>query len=389
MEFPAKFQKASPAEKLCIVELGLQCWNIAEKEAFNFSCLDETILRVQKDAQTKIENLQFQLEMQESMIRKQLQEEKRIAIREATLEERQKAQEVANEIRQKAQEQIVEIRQKAQEQVVEIRQKGQEQALDIRVEAAALKAKIEVLQIESEKKDALLSTKNQNQNQSSQALGKIGEKEVEKLLQEFVNGEITNVTTESHGSDFRISISNGAGDSIFLLDSKNFKTPIPKKDREKLVRDIDEDSTVSGGILVSLNSIISTKNHFEIDKTEKKKPLIFICLKDMDFQESGRCLASAFRILTAISTTHDEEEKDDLLKKIQNQVRELNLRIREITNIITAQNKQIDTLVSLKENLKKNLFMLQDENEEQIEILQKPKKRRSNKVRQVTEEIHQ
>jgi predicted outer membrane lipoprotein len=365
MEFPPKFQTASPADKLCIVELGLQCWTIAEKEAFNFSCLDETILRVQKDAQTKIENLQLQLEMQESMIRKQLQEEKRIAIREATLEERQKAQ----------------------EQIVEIRQKVQEQVLDIRVEAAALKAKIEVLQIESEKKDILLSTKNQSQpNQSSQALGKIGEKEVEKLLQEFVNGDITNVATESHGSDFRISIGNTAGNSIFLLDSKNFKTPIPKKDREKLVRDIDEDSTVSGGILVSLNSIISTKNHFEIDKTEKKKPLLFICLKDMDFQESGRCLAAAFRILTAISTTHDEEEKDDLLKKIQNQVRELNLRIREITNIITAQNKQIDTLVSLKENLKKNLFTLQDS--EEIDILQKPKKRRSNKVHQVSEEIH-
>lgn len=388
MEFPPKFQTASPADKLCIVELGLQCWTIAEKEAFNFSCLDETILRVQKEAQTRIENLQLQLEMQESMIRKQLQEEKKIAIREATLEERQKAQEQAVEIRQKAQEQAVEIRQKAQEQIDEIRKKGQEQAFDIKVEAAALKAKIEVLQIESEKKDVLLSTKSQNQNQSSQALGKIGEKEVEKILQEFVNGDITNVATESHGSDFRISIGNSAGNSIFLLDSKNFKTPIPKKDREKLVRDIDEDSTVSGGILVSLNSIISTKNHFEIDKTEKKKPLLFICLKDMDFQESGRCLAAAFRILTAISTTHDEEEKDDLLKKIQNQVRELNLRIREITNIITAQNKQIDTLVSLKENLKKNLFMLQEDGEE-IDIPQKPKKRRSNKVRQVSEEIHQ
>ena len=367
MEFPPKFLTASPADKLCIVELGLQCWKIAEKEASNFSCLDETILRVQQESQIRIDNLQRHLELQESMIRKQLQEEKKAAIREATLEERQKGQEQGLEIRQKAQEQIVEIR----------------------LEAASLKAKIEVLQLESEKKDVLLSTKSQTiQPQSSQALGKIGEMEVEKLLQEFVNGDITNVATESHGSDFRISIPNGAGNSIFLLDSKNFKTPIPKKDREKLVRDIDEDSTVSGGILVSLNSIISTKNHFEIDKTEKKKPIIFICLKDMDFQESGRCLAAAFRILTAISTTHDEEEKDDLLKKIQNQVRELNLRIREITNIITAQNKQIDTLVSLKENLKKNLFMLQEDGEE-VDIPQKPKKRRSNKVRQVSEEIHQ
>ena len=368
MEFPPKFLTASPADKLCIVELGLQCWKIAEKEASNFSCLDETILRVQQESQIRIDNLQRHLELQESMIRKQLQEEKKAAIREATLEERQKGQEQGLEIRQKAQEQIVEIR----------------------LEAASLKAKIEVLQLESEKKDVLLSTKSQTiQPQSSQALGKIGEMEVEKLLQEFVNGDITNVATESHGSDFRISIPNGAGNSIFLLDSKNFKTPIPKKDREKLVRDIDEDSTVSGGILVSLNSIISTKNHFEIDKTEKKKPIIFICLKDMDFQESGRCLAAALRILTAISTTHDEEEKDDLLKKIQNQVRELNLRIREITNIITAQNKQIDTLVSLKDNLKKNLFMLQDEGEE-VDIPQKPKKqRKSNKVHQKSEEIHQ
>ena len=55
MEFPPKFLTASPADKLCIVELGLQCWKIAEKEASNFSCLDETILRVQQESQIRID----------------------------------------------------------------------------------------------------------------------------------------------------------------------------------------------------------------------------------------------------------------------------------------------------------------------------------------------
>jgi len=360
MEFPPKFVSASPADKIKIVDLGLQCWILAEKEASTFSCLDETILRVQKESQTKIEGLKLQLEMQESMIRKQLQEEKKAAVREAMLEERQK---------------------------------GQEQALEIRVEAAVLKAKIEVLQEESEKKDILLSAKSQNQllqTQSSQVIGKIGEKEVEKILQEFVKGEITNVAKESHNADFRISIPNGAGNSIFLLDSKNFKqnTPIPKKDREKLLQDVDGDSTVSGGILVSLNSIIATKDHFEIEKTEKKKPVIYICLKDMDMLESGRCLAAAFRILIAISTTHNEEEKEDLLKKIQNQVREVNLRIREVTNILTIQNKQVDSLMSLKENLKKNLYSLQNDSdlsETEEKEKEKEKIKKPRKARQVSE----
>jgi hypothetical protein len=359
MEFPPKFVSASPADKIKIVDLGLQCWILAEKEASNFLCLDETILRMQKESQTKIEALKLQLEMQESMIRKQLQEEKKASIREAILEERQK---------------------------------GQEQALEIRVEAAVLKAKIEVLQEESEKKDILLSTKSNNQliqPQSSQVIGKIGEKEVENILNEFVKGEITNVAKESHNADFRISIPNGAGNSIFLLDSKNFKqnTPIPKKDREKLLQDVDGDSTVSGGILVSLNSIIATKDHFEIEKTEKKKPVIYICLKDMDMLESGRCLAAAFRILIAISTTHDEEEKEDLLKKIQNQVREVNLRIREVTNILTIQNKQVDSLMSLKENLKKNLYSLQNDSdlEEEEKEIKKEKIKKPRKARQVLE----
>jgi hypothetical protein len=88
---------------------------------------------------------------------------------------------------------------------------------------------------------------------------------------------------------------------------------------------------------------------------------MYLCLKDMSYEESGRSIAAAIRILNTIAITHDQDEKDNLLKKIQAVSKELSQRIQEATNVITSMGKLLDAQTKLRDKLKKNLLGIQME----------------------------
>ena len=192
---------------------------------------------------------------------------------------------------------------------------AQEEIFQLKIENARLQARQEMhsfsaealrlLQDEIQRKNQLLEEAAQNTNKSSQQIGKQGEKEVETLFSEFVHADIINMAAIGHSGDFHIRVDNGAGaESVFLVDSKKYATAVPKSEREKINRDVDEDSTIAGGLLISLNSTIQNRHHFQVDTTENKKPIMYLCLKDMSYEESGRSIAAAIRILNTIATTH-------------------------------------------------------------------------------------
>jgi signal transduction histidine kinase len=81
----------------------------------------------------------------------------------------------------------------------------------------------------------------------------------------------------------------------------------------------------------------------------------------MTYEESGRSIAAAIRILNTIATTHDQDEKENLLKKIQAVSKELSQRIQEATNVITSLNKVLEAQTKLRDKLKKNLLGIQIE----------------------------
>ena len=222
---------------------------------------------------------------------------------------------------------------------------------------------LRLLQDEIQRKNQLLEEAAANQtSRSSQRIGKQGEKEVETLFSEYVHADIINMAAVGHSGDFHIYVDNGAGaESIFLVDSKKYETPIPKSEREKIARDVDDDSTIAGGLLISLNSTVQNRHHFQVDTTETKKPILYLCLKDMSYEESGRSIAAAIRILNTIATTHDQDEKENLLKKIQAVSKELSQRIQEATNVITSLNKVLEAQTKLRDKLKKNLLGIQME----------------------------
>ena len=250
---------------------------------------------------------------------------------------------------------------------------AQDEVYQLKIENARLTARQEMqsfsaetlrlLQDEIQRKNQLLEEAAANQtSRSSQRIGKQGEKEVETLFSEYVHADIINMAAVGHSGDFHIYVDNGAGaESIFLVDSKKYETPIPKSEREKIARDVDDDSTIAGGLLISLNSTVQNRHHFQVDSTDNKKPILYLCLKDMSYEESGRSIAAAIRILNTIATTHDQDEKENLLKKIQAVSKELSQRIQEATNVITSLNKVLEAQTKLRDKLKKNLLGIQME----------------------------
>jgi len=248
----------------------------------------------------------------------------------------------------------------------------QDEIFQLKIENARLQARQEsysfsaealrLLQEEINRKNTLLEEANQHSSRSSQQIGKQGEKEVETLFSEYVHADIINMAAIGHSGDFHIRVDNGAGaESVFLVDSKKYMTAVPKSEREKIARDVDDDSTIAGGLLISLNSTVQNRHHFQVDTTENKKPILYLCLKDMSYEESGRSIAAAIRILNTIATTHDQDEKDNLLKKIQATSKELTQRIQEATNIITTLSKTTEAQTKLRDKLKKNLLSIQTE----------------------------
>ena len=250
---------------------------------------------------------------------------------------------------------------------------AQDEVYQLKIENARLTARQEMqsfsaetlrlLQDEIQRKNQLLEEAAANQtSRSSQRIGKQGEKEVETLFSEYVHADIINMAAVGHSGDFHIYVDNGSGaESIFLVDSKKYETPIPKSEREKIARDVDDDSTIAGGLLISLNSTVQNRHHFQVDSTDNKKPILYLCLKDMSYEESGRSIAAAIRILNTIATTHDQDEKENLLKKIQAVSKELSQRIQEATNVITSLNKVLEAQTKLRDKLKKNLLGIQME----------------------------
>lgn len=260
---------------------------------------------------------------------------------------------------------------------------AQDEVYQLKIENARLTARQEMqsfsaetlrlLQDEIQRKNQLLEEAAANQtSRSSQRIGKQGEKEVETLFSEYVHADIINMAAVGHSGDFHIYVDNGAGaESIFLVDSKKYETPIPKSEREKIARDVDDDSTIAGGLLISLNSTVQNRHHFQVDSTDNKKPILYLCLKDMSYEESGRSIAAAIRILNTIATTHDQDEKENLLKKIQAVSKELSQRIQEATNVITSLNKVLEAQTKLRDKLKKNLLGIQME-DAPIDITEQP-----------------
>jgi hypothetical protein len=178
-------------------------------------------------------------------------------------------------------------------------------------------------------------------------LGKEGEAEIHSLLSQIHEWDFDEVHQEPGKADFRVTSKEK---KVFILDAKNYSRAVPKAEREKIARDVDNDTSVLGGILVSLNSKVHTKEHCEIELTPMKKPICYLILEGMSDQAKCVCIASMLRFMLQYVASNDHREKDDLVDKIQQAF----LRLREIKSETENQrNKAKDLYDSLKVSVEK------------------------------------
>ena len=385
--FPQRFTSATHDEQFRIIDLGILLLDLIKEQQpspeGHSNEQDQKIMKLLEELGQEKESAIKQTIMAQKTLHQD--EIFQLKIENARLTARQesysfsgeeKDQKIAKLLEEQGQEKESAIKQATMAQ----RALYQDEIFQLKIENARLTARQEsysfsaealrLLQEEISRKNLLLEEANQHSNKSSQQIGKQGEKEVETLFSEYVHADIINMAAIGHSGDFHIRVDNGAGaESVFLVDSKKYMTAVPKFEREKIARDVDDDSTIAGGLLISLNSTVQNRHHFQVDITETKKPILYLCLKDMSYEESGRSIAAAIRILNTIATTHDQDEKDNLLKKIQGITKELSQRIQEATNIVTSLIKMTEAQTKLRDKLKKNLLSIQTEEIKKPETL--------------------
>tara|TARA_X000000950_G_C13825922_1_gene624042 strand:- start:139 stop:1473 length:1335 start_codon:yes stop_codon:yes gene_type:complete len=144
----------------------------------------------------------------------------------------------------------------------------------------------------------------------SSTKGDDGEKKLEPILHKtFPNFSIDKTASISHSGDFIIS----KKDLKILIDTKDYKTNIPKKEIKKIADDMDYNDC--HGILVSNNSGISEKDDFQINIHNQDKIIIF--LHNVNY--SGVKIKAAVNMIEFLDE-HFFEDGSDFLEKNETKV---------------------------------------------------------------------
>jgi hypothetical protein len=175
---------------------------------------------------------------------------------------------------------------------------------------------------------------------SSFHLGKEGEFEIENYLKQISDFDYLNVNTEADKADFRLTSKDK---NVIILDSKNFTHSVPKKDREKLIDNTDKDATVGAGIMVSLNSKISARQHCEIEFTPNSKPILYLCLQNMTSEARLHSIDVSLKLVLKLISSQNEKERNELIEKLNSVVLMINELKKKIENIKKNATEILET----------------------------------------------
>jgi hypothetical protein len=159
--------------------------------------------------------------------------------------------------------------------------------------------------------------------------GKVGESTAEAMLDQIFPGCTWENTSGTGGKgDFHVII---PGIGKVILDIKNHEKDrggVPLRDRKKLERDLDSDTSAIGAILVATQANIQSGNHCQVIYTEQEKPVV-CCLMWGDWFRM-REAAEVLRVISRFSKEQDHTEDDrsitrtDFIINCKNAIESLN-----------------------------------------------------------------
>lgn len=343
-----RYTSCEPEIQNEVLRFGFQCWDVIQEEALRKRDIDmASLLEIQreegKEEGRREESLKFKQVCYEQSLRIDTLGRDKIFLQEEINRFERTIKEKEEKLRTDLEKQKEMIIKEAQLKEL---QTFQEKIATYEKLIAKLEAKQDWQQAYEREHNEKVSLQEQIQemkkSKTSYTLGKEGEAEINSLLSQIHEWDFEEVHQEPGKADFRAS---NKQKKVFILDAKNYSKAVPKNERDKIVRDVDSDNGVLGGILVSLTSKIHTKEHCEIELTPMKKPICYLILEGMNDQAKCACIASTLRLMLQYVASNDQREKDDLLDKIQQAF----LKLREFKSETENQrNKAKDLYESLK-----------------------------------------
>ena len=184
----------------------------------------------------------------------------------------------------------------------------------------------------------------------SNSKGKQGESKLEVILSDlYPSAEIKNTSGLSNCGDF---IVERKGKERILIDNKDYETPLPVKEVEKMIRDVEKN--LCHGILISQNSGIAQKDNFEIN-IHNNKIIVYIHNAKYD----GDKITLAINII-------------DYLEPIVISKRNNNKEETISSDVLLQINKEYQDLASQKMNLIESVKRTQQDIISQIHKLDLP-----------------
>jgi hypothetical protein len=322
-EFPKSFHSKDIRTQRKIVELGLYCWSLIEHEVDAQKDMDQAdLIAIWKDKgrqegkklseaeyndalhkkTIQLQNLEYEKEQMEARLRAIFEQEKQLVITKTRLA-------VESENKQ-IQEEKIRLETKLQTQ-----DDFQAVCRSLLTENASMKEQIQKL----------------TKTKSSAEIGNDGEDEIEVILGK-TDYEFEKKAKEKggHKADFRIKTQSNR---IFLLDSKKYTTNVNKKEKDKLIADVDRDETVNGGLFVSITSGIANQTHGDIIVTKHYKPIMFLSLQGMTQEAKEQILKLSIKLLEKYTSLHEEKEKTDLIEKVKTAIQTLSELVSRFKNV--------------------------------------------------------
>ena len=226
---------------------------------------------------------------------------------------------------------------------------GREASMGMVSEAhAAMREKIESL-------EAQLAQQLTANTKSSYAIGKSGEATVFELLNSHVlpmlpYASVKDMTGVHHAADFHLSVMLETGvKAKLLIDSKKYKRRVNTAEIDKLYADVDADEEASGGVMLSLESHIFTMKQFQIARSPKQKPVVFLSFCDIDEEYRKDMITWAVRILIDILSQNSSEDKDVMIANLDGFLNSLDESVTELDGSLKGLTKTIDALKAMRD----------------------------------------
>jgi len=181
-------------------------------------------------------------------------------------------------------------------------------------------------------------------NNNSNIKGKRGENKLEPLLSQILpEANIINSSGSAESGDFMIERTNKP---TVLIDTKDYNTSVPKKEVDKIIRDIERRKCC--GILLSQNSGISLKYDFEINVHNN---YVVVFLHNVKYNEEKISLAiqiidMLYPIVQQNANLEHESISSEQLNTINKEFQEIISQKRKVIEQIELHNKEIIKSIS-------------------------------------------